>query len=84
MISILTDSGAELAIASRRQIVYKAQDFDLDFNPGNRPPRATRPHKAHECAFDEKHPVRRVGDAEGALAMADLYSGISHTKTFLY
>jgi hypothetical protein len=23
-------------------------------------------HKAHECAFDEKHPVLRVGDAEGA------------------
>ena len=22
-------------------------------------------HKAHECAFDEKHPVLRVGDAEG-------------------
>jgi hypothetical protein len=64
MISILTDSGAELATAFQRQIVYKAQDFDLDSNPGNRPPRATRP--------------------EGALAMADLYSGISHTKTFLY
>jgi hypothetical protein len=30
MISILTDSGAELATASRRQIVYKAQGF----NPG--------------------------------------------------
>jgi hypothetical protein len=23
-------------------------------------------HQAHECAFDEKHPIRRVGDAEGA------------------
>jgi hypothetical protein len=30
------------------------------------PPKGMRPHKAHECAFHEKHPVLRVGDAEGA------------------
>jgi hypothetical protein len=29
------------------------------------------PHKAHECAFDEKHPVLRVGDAEGAVRYAE-------------
>jgi hypothetical protein len=29
-------------------------------------PRGMSPHKAHECAFHEKHPVLRVGDAEGA------------------
>jgi hypothetical protein len=37
------------------------------FNPGNRPSRATRPHKAlPSSVLLEKHPVRRVGGAEGA------------------
>jgi hypothetical protein len=42
------------------------EDSAQGFNPGNRPP-ATRPHKAlPRCALGEKHPVLRVGDAEGA------------------
>ncbi len=43
------------------------QNSAQGFNPGNRPPRATRPHKAlPRSALLGKHPVRRVGGAEGA------------------
>jgi hypothetical protein len=36
------------------------------FNPGDHQIRRFALIKAHECAFEEKHPVHRVGDAEGA------------------
>jgi hypothetical protein len=36
-------------------------------------------HKAHECAFEEKHPVLRVGDAEGARdAHASQFKGLEY------
>jgi hypothetical protein len=36
------------------------------FQPWEPQNKRVRPHKAHECAFHEKHPLLRVGDAEGA------------------
>jgi hypothetical protein len=46
-------------------------------NAGNLPIPPTRPDKAHECAFEEKHPVRRVGDAVAAPEGAEIRTVVS-------
>jgi hypothetical protein len=58
--------GLRTLFCARMGLQGSVQGFNLGFNPGNRPPRATRPHKAlPSSALLEKHPVRRVGGAEG-------------------
>ena len=44
-------------------------------------PERNRPHKAHECAFDEKHPVRQVGDAERAPESRSLFPKITFVES---